>query len=98
MELGTIDRFLRRDGQPFVIYRGGEEVGEARGLKDGRKRSIVFRPDVEVLVGDWLDDRRAQNYLLVTDVNHAGGTGRLAHVSVSYETRLEHERQEPPRR
>jgi hypothetical protein len=52
----------------------------------------VFRPDVEVLVGDWLEDRRAQNYLLVTDVDHAGGSGRLAHTSVRYETRLEYGR------
>jgi hypothetical protein len=96
--LGTIDTFLSRDGQPFVIFRGGEEVGEARGLKDARERSIKFRPDVEVLVGDWLEDRRAQNYLLVTDVDHAGGSGRLAHISVHYETRLEHERRESPPR
>lgn len=93
-ELGTIDRFLRRDGQTFVIYRGGEEAGEATGLKDGRQRSIVFRPDVEVLVGDWLEDRRVQNRLLVTDVDHAGGSGGLAHISVRYETQLEYQRQE----
>jgi hypothetical protein len=90
--LGTVDRFLSRDGQTFVIHRGGEEVGEVRGLKDGRRRSIVFRPDVEVLVGDWLEDRRAQNYLFVTDVDHAGGSSRLAHTSVRYETRSEYER------
>jgi hypothetical protein len=94
-----VDTFLHRSGQPFVIYRGGERVGEATGLKDGKQRQIIFRPDVEILVGDWLEDKKAQTRLFVTDVDHpglssSGRRSRLSHISVLYETRIAHERQE----
>jgi hypothetical protein len=95
-ELSTIDRSLRKRGRPFVIYRGDERVGEVTGLKDGKQRAILFRPYVEILVGDWLKDQRTQSRLVVTDVDHVGlsSSGRSSHIRVFYEPWLEYERQE----
>jgi|SRR3712207_5259361 hypothetical protein len=91
-----VDSFLRNSGQPFVITRGGERVGEATGLKDGSKRTIIFLPDVDIVVGDWLEDKKGQTRLFVTDVDYLGlpDSGNLSHIEVLYETRIEYERQE----
>jgi hypothetical protein len=51
----VIERALSTNGQPFVIQRGGERIGEATGLKDGRSRSILFLPGVDIVVGEWLE-------------------------------------------
>lgn len=95
-ELSTIDRFLRKNGQLFVIYRGSERIGEVTGLKHGKQRYILFRPYVEIQVGDWLKDQRAQRRLVVTDVDYVDHfmSGRSSHIRVLYETWLEYERQE----
>jgi len=91
-----IERALSTNGQPFVIHRGGDRIGEATGLKDGRDRSILFLPGVDIVVGDWLEDSKGQTRLFVADVDHVsellGGSPSL--IEVRYETRIEYERQE----
>jgi hypothetical protein len=94
--LSTIDRSLRTIGRPFVIYRGDERVGEVTGLKDGKRRAILFRPYVEIMVGDWLKDQRTQSRLVVADVDNVGlsSSGRSSHIRVLYEPCLEYGWQE----
>jgi hypothetical protein len=91
-----IERALSTNGQPFVIHRGGERIGEATGLKDGRDRSILFLPGVDIVVGDWLEDSKGQTRLFVADVDHVSklSGGSPSHIEVRYETRIEYERQE----
>jgi hypothetical protein len=91
-----IERALSTNGQPFVIHRGGDRIGEATGLKDGRDRSILFLPGVDIVVGDWLEDSMGQTRLFVADVDHVSelSGGSPSHVEVRYETRIEYERQE----
>jgi hypothetical protein len=91
-----IERALNTNGQPFVIHRGREQVGEATGLKDGRKHTILFLPDVDVVMGDWLEDKKGQTKLFVADVDHLSlpSRGSPSHIEVVYETRIEYERQE----
>jgi hypothetical protein len=89
----TIDNLLRRQGQLFLIQRHGKQVSEATGLKDGKKRSIIFRHNVDVLAGDWLVDTQTEARFFVTDVDHAKDhSGQPVHVRVLYETRLAYER------
>jgi hypothetical protein len=91
----TVDSFLHSSGQPFVIHRGSEQVGEAVGLKDGKRRTIVFRPDVDIRVRDWLEDKQAQARLRVTDIDHLRDfSGSASHIEVLYETEIEYERLE----
>jgi hypothetical protein len=92
----VIERVLSTNGQPFVIHRGGERIGEATGLKDGRSRSILFLPGVDIVVGDWLEDSKGQTRLFVADVDHMSDLsgGSPSHLEVLYETRIEYERQE----
>lgn len=92
----VIERALSTNGQPFVIHRGGERIGEATGLKDGRSRSILFLPGVDIVVGDWLVDSKGQTRLFVADVDHISDLsgGSPSHIEVLYETRIEYERQE----
>ena len=91
-----IERALSKNGQPFVNHRGGERIGEATGLKDGRSRSILFLPGVDIVVGDWLEDSKGQTRLFVADVDHISDLsgGSPSHIEVLYETRIEYERQE----
>lgn len=91
-ELSKIDRSLLKSGQPFVIYRGDERVGEVTGIKDGKQRAILFRPYVEILVGDWLKDQRTQSRLVIADVDYVGlsSSGRSSHIRVLYEPWLEY--------
>jgi hypothetical protein len=78
-----------------LIQRHGKQVSEAAGLKDGKKRSIIFRHNVDVLAGDWLVDTQTEARFFVTDVDHAKDhSGQPVHVRVLYETRLAYERQE----
>ena len=83
-------------GFPYGSHRGGERIGEATGLKDGRDRSILFLPGVDIVVGDWLEDSMGQTRLFVADVDHVSelSGGGPSHVEVRYETRIEYERQE----
>ena len=60
--------FLRKHSQPFVLYRDGERVGEVAGVKSAQHKVIDIPGDVEVFVGDWLEDRTARAWLHVTDV------------------------------
>jgi hypothetical protein len=90
-----IDRVLKTEGQPFVIQRKGERVGEVPGLKDGGARTVLFLPDVDVVVGDWLEDQKGQTRLFVADVDHLRARGGgPSHIEIRYETRIEYERQE----
>jgi hypothetical protein len=90
-----IERALNTSGQPFVIQRGEDQIGEATGLKDGRSRTILFLPGVDIVVGDWLEDKEGQTRLFVSDVDHARSLrGGPSHIEVVYETRIEYERQE----
>jgi hypothetical protein len=91
-----IEGVLRDSGQLFVIHRRGERIGEATGLKDGSTRTIMFLPDVDIVVDDWLEDSKGQTKLFVADVDHVSGLGggSLSHIVVIYETRIEYERQE----
>jgi hypothetical protein len=49
--------------------------------------------DVEVFVGDWLEDRTARAWLHVTDVTHSKLRGSMI-TQLTYESGLEYERQE----
>jgi hypothetical protein len=91
-----IERALSTNGQPFVIHRGEDRIGEATGLKDSRDRSILFLPGVDIVVGDWLEDSMGQTRLFVADVDHVSelSGGSPSHIEVRYETRVEYERQE----
>lgn len=62
------ESLIRKHSQPFVLYRDGERTGEVAGFKDAG--TIRFVSDVEVFVGDWLEDEMAHACLHVTDVTH----------------------------
>ena len=85
--------FLRKHSQPFVLYRDGERVGEVAGVKSAQHKVIDIPGDVEVFVGDWLEDRTARAWLHVTDVTQSKLGGSMI-TQLTYESGLEYERQE----
>ena len=88
-----MDRLMRENSQQFVMHRDGERVGEVAGVKSGESKTIIFGPDVEVYVGDWLEDVRARAWLHVMDVTHSKLANRVI-IEVRYETGLDYRRQE----
>mgnify|MGYP000182659324 CR=1 FL=1 len=87
------ESLIRKHSQPFVLYRGGEQIGEVAGAKDAGTKEITFVSGVEVLMGDWLEDKRACAWLHVTDVTH-DKLGSWSFVQAMYETGLDYRRQE----
>jgi hypothetical protein len=79
-----IERALNTSGRPFVIQRGEDQIGEATGLKDGRSRTILFLPGVDIVVGDWLEDKEGQTRLFVSDVDHVRSLRGVLRTSRSY--------------
>jgi hypothetical protein len=90
------ESFLRKQGDPFVIYRDGERAGEAVGVKSEQEHRITFVRGVELFVGDWLEDPNTEARYRVTDVHDASlpSKPRRSNISVSYETAIEYERRE----
>lgn len=87
------ESLIRKHSQTFVLYRGGERIGEVAGAKDAGTKEITFVSGVEVLMGDWLEDKRACAWLHVTDVTH-DKLGSWSFVQARYETGLDYRRQE----
>jgi hypothetical protein len=79
-----MDRLFRENGQPFVVHRDRERVGEIEGIKD-QGTLILENPGVEVFVGDRLEDVRARAWLHVTDVTHNELTNHTI-IQIQYET------------
>jgi hypothetical protein len=65
-----------------LIQRHGKQVGEATGLKDGKKHSIIFRRNVDVLEGVWLVDTQTEARFFVIDVDHPNGKSLITRRSL----------------
>jgi|SRR5215211_3624376 len=87
-----------RSGPVFYIVREGQQVGYESGYKNSGDRTIVFRPNVDVRIGDWLvivTTEGAEYYVVDTDPMPDVGFGSAPlGLKTRYLTRRDYDKEE----
>ncbi len=88
------DWFYESGGEQFEISRG-DKTFTADGINNYQEKIILFKPDTDVRVGDWVKRAHSDDWFHVLDTYPQYEVGRGSHVfsqNASYETKAAYDR------
>jgi hypothetical protein len=79
---------MHREGETFAVERG-DELFTVRGIRDHRKKEVLFEPGKDVRSGDWLKADSGHRFY-VKDMDVQMYERRPAFLRASYQTEQEY--------
>ncbi|MFB6307644.1 MAG: hypothetical protein ABEH43_11790 [Flavobacteriales bacterium] len=81
---GVNQKYIRRHGDDFNVYRDGEKSHEIRGKQEKDEEKIILLPDADIKEGDELKNQTTEEKIVIEGIEKISQGDNVGKIHAYY--------------